>query len=60
MTKILRWTALAIVAFVVTACPSYKYKPYLPKEYRGPAGDPDGTAGGIFTGRKGEYVIYGR
>jgi hypothetical protein len=58
MKKALRWTALAIVAFTVTACP--KYKPYLEERYRVPAQDPDGTFGGVFTGKKGKYVIYGR
>ncbi len=45
---------------MLTGCPKYVYKPYLPEQYRGPADEPDGTTGGIFTGKKGEYVIYGR
>lgn len=56
----LGWIALIALAVTLTGCPKYKYKPYLPEQYRGPADEPDGTAGGIFTGKKGEYVIYGR
>lgn len=53
-----RWIALAAVAAALMGCP--KYKPYLPEEYTGPADEPASNQPGALTGRKGEYVIYGR
>lgn len=52
------WIALIALAVSLTGCP--KYKPYLPEQYRGPADEPDSTIPGILTGKRGEYVIYGR
>ena len=52
------WVALIAVAFALTGCP--KYKPYLPEEYRGEPGEPASNQSGVFTGKKGEWVIYGR
>jgi len=46
---------------VLAGCPKkIAYKPYLPEQYRGEPGDPEPTMPGIFTGKRGEYVIYGR
>jgi hypothetical protein len=56
----LGWIALIAVAFVLTGCPKYTYKPYLPEEYRGKPDEPDPTLPGILSGKRGEYVIYGR
>jgi hypothetical protein len=56
--KTLSCVTLIAIALALAGCP--KYKPYLPEEYRGPAGEPSKTLPGIFTGRKGEYVIYGK
>ena len=52
--------AMIAVAMLLTGCPKYKYKPYLPEQYRGEPDEPDPTLPGVFTGKKGEYVIYGR
>ena len=56
----LGWIAIIAVAMLLTGCPKYKYKPYLPEEYRGKADEPDPTQPGVLTGKKGEYVIYGK
>jgi hypothetical protein len=56
--KALSCLALIALALTLVGCP--KYKPYLPEEYRGPADEPSKNLPGIFTGRKGEYVIYGK
>jgi len=52
------WIVLIALAVSLTGCP--KYKPYLPEQYRGAANDPDPTLPGVFTGRRGKYVIYGK
>jgi hypothetical protein len=58
---ILRWAALIAIAVVLAGCPKkIAYKPYLPEQYRGGDEDPEPTLPGIFTGRDGKYVIYGR
>jgi hypothetical protein len=49
---------LVAVATTLGGCPSYK--PYLPEQYRVKANEPEPTLGGVFTGRKGQYVIYGQ
>jgi len=56
--KTLSCVALIAIAFTLAGCP--KYKPYLPEEYRGPADEPSKNQPGVFTGKEGEYVIYGR
>tara|TARA_Y100001934_G_C11819637_1_gene525564 strand:- start:345 stop:536 length:192 start_codon:yes stop_codon:yes gene_type:complete len=55
---IIRWLTLVAMAVALVGCP--KYKPYLPEEFRGPADEPASSQPGLFTGKKGEYVIYGR
>jgi len=45
---------------LLTGCPKYKYKPYLPEENRGEPDEPDPTLPGLLTGKRGEYVIYGK
>jgi hypothetical protein len=52
------WTLLVAVAITLGGCPSYQ--PYIDERYRVKANEPDPTLGGIFTGKKGHYVIYGR
>lgn len=52
------WIALIAVAFSLAGCP--KYKPYLDEQYRGPADEPDSSIPGVLTGKRGEYVIYGK
>jgi hypothetical protein len=42
----------------LAACQKIPYKPYLPEAQRGDPIEPKGP--GIFTGKKGEYTIYGR
>jgi len=54
------WILLIAASVLLTGCPRYKYKPYLPEEYRGEPDEPAPTQSGIFTGKGGEYVIYGR
>lgn len=56
----LSWIVMIAAAIAVAGCQKIAYKPYLPEEYRGDPQDPSPTQPGIFTGRKGEYVIYGR
>ena len=58
----LRWVMLVAIAVVLAGCPNkIDYKPYLPEQYRAEnAGEPEPTMPGIFTGKKGEYVIYDR
>ena len=57
----LRWAVLIAIAMVLAGCPKkITYKPYLPEQYRGEPGEPEPTMPGIFTGKRGEYVIYGR
>ena len=47
------------VAFgALSGCQKIPYKPYLPEAQRGDPTEPKGP--GIFTGKKGEMVIYGR
>jgi hypothetical protein len=56
--RIVGWSVLIAAAMTLAGCP--QYKPYLPEEYRVPANEPSPTLPGIFTGKRGEYVIYGR
>ena len=56
--RIVGWSVLIAAAMTLAGCP--KYKPYLPEEYRVPANEPSPTLPGIFSGKRGEYVIYGR
>jgi hypothetical protein len=56
--RIFGWIALIAVALTLTGCP--KYKPYLPESMRGPADEPEPTLPGVLTGKRGEYVIYGK
>jgi len=56
--QILSCVTLIAFALALAGCP--KYKPYLPEEYRGPVDEPAKNLPGIFTGRKGEFVIYER
>jgi len=56
----LGWLAMIAVALLLTGCPKYKYKPYLPEEHRGEPDEPDPTLPGLLTGKRGEYVIYGK
>jgi len=56
----LGWSAMIAMAILLTGCPKYTYKPYLPEEYRGAPDEPDPTLPGILSGKSGEYVIYGR
>jgi len=58
---ILRWAVLIAIAVVLAGCPkTITYKPYLPEQYRGRNDEPEPTLPGVFTGRDGEFVIYGR
>jgi hypothetical protein len=52
------WIVLVVVAATLWGCNGYK--PYLAEEFRGPAEDPPSNMPGLFTGRKGGYVIYER
>ena len=56
--RIVGWSVLIAVAMTLAGCP--QYKPYLPEEYRVPADEPSPTLPGLFTGKKGGYVIYGK
>lgn len=51
---------LSVAIIAAAGCQKIPYKPYLPEQYRGDPKDPEPTQPGIFTGRKGEYVIYGK
>jgi hypothetical protein len=46
------------LSLVTGACQKIPYKPYLPEAQRGDPTEPKGP--GLFTGKRGEYVIYGR
>jgi hypothetical protein len=52
------WVALIAAAFALVGCP--KYEPYLAEEYRGPADEPASNLPGLFTGKEGAYVLYGK
>ena len=57
----LRWAVLIAIAVVLAGCPKkIAYKPYLPEQYRGGVDEPEPTMPGLFTGKRGEYVIYER
>lgn len=58
--KRLSWIAFCVAIIAVAGCQKIGYKPYLPEEYRGDPKDPSPTQSGILTGKRGEYVIYGR
>ena len=49
---------MMIVGLTLAGCP--RYKPYLPEQYRGDPSEPDSSIPGVFTGKRGEYVIYGK
>lgn len=51
---------IALVAAAIAGCQSIAYKPYLPEQFRGYIEDPEPTQPGLFTGKRGEYVIMGR
>jgi len=52
---------LTAIAVVLAGCPkNISYKPYLPEQYRGGVDEPEPTMPGLFTGKRGEYVIYER
>jgi hypothetical protein len=51
---------LILIAFGVTGCSKLKYKPYLPPEHRGDnTHEWNRSIPGIFTGKSGEYTVYG-
>jgi hypothetical protein len=50
---------LILIAFGVTGCQKLKYKTYLPPEYRGDDSERDQSVPGLFTGKSGEYTVYG-
>lgn len=54
------WIALVAIVIATAGCQKIPYKPYLPEQYRGDPSEPDPTLPGLLTGKKGEYVIYGR
>lgn len=56
--KKLGWIALIAAVVAMAGCQKIAYKPYLPEQYRGDPSDPEPTLPGVFTGKRGEYVIY--
>jgi hypothetical protein len=57
--RIIWLVGLILIALGVTGCTKLKYKPYVPEEYSGESGT-DPNSPGIYTGKSGEYVIYGK
>ena len=58
--KKLGWIMLVAAVVAMAGCQKIAYKPYLPEQYRGDPKDPEPTLPGILTGKRGEYVIYGK
>jgi len=54
------WFGILVIAFAMAGCQTIKYKPYLPEEFRGDPEGPDPSVPGVFTGKSGEYTIYGK